>query len=312
MRIIVLPAANSGNGLSQQLAQLTGLSSAQLATEAPEPVEREERPDNADKADEAEREEAETNGTSDGVEDNTKEADVRVVELGLIGSASVVVTNEGVTLGEVWLAPGWDAELVELAESPGITVVLTSAKVTLLARINPELEVQLKDITPEPKEEEPEIQTRKEISVGDAGRVVVEREGDKLWLAILSTHEYFDGVIVSSTGTKVHAYFTNDGFEHNVRAWIKGAKIKHETWIVEPKIASYDGTVSCGFGNVGVLVEGNIARVKSVQEVEGIEAVIKIEVGEWVRVKFFVEDEVWVLDAFGNGEEVLRECGQIC
>jgi hypothetical protein len=29
-------------------------------------------------------------------------------------------------------------------------------------------------------------------------------------------------------------------------------------------------------------------------------------------VKFFVEDEVWVLDAFGNGEEVLRECGQIC
>jgi hypothetical protein len=158
--------------------------------------------------------------------------------------------------------------------------------------------------------EEPEIQTRKEIFVGEVGKVVVEREESTLWLGVLWSHDFYDAVVVSSTGAEVHAYFTNDGFEHHVRAWIKGPKIKHETWVVEPEIVAYDGTVTCGFGNVGVLVEGNVARVMSVQAVEGVEATIVTEVGEVVRVRFATEDAVWIMDAWGNGESVVSECGQ--
>ena len=161
------------------------------------------------------------------------------------------------------------------------------------------------------KDDEPEIQTRKEIHVGDVGKVVVERDGEKLWLGVLWTHDYYDAVVVVEHGKEVHAYFTNDGVEHHVRAWIKGAYIKHEKWVVEPEIEPYDGTVNCGFGNVGVLVEGNIARIMSVQEVEGVEWVIKKEVGEVVKVKFFTEDGDWIMEAWGNGETVVAECGQI-
>ena len=163
----------------------------------------------------------------------------------------------------------------------------------------------------EKKDEEPEVQTRKEIHVGDVGKVVVERDGEKLWLGVLWTHDYYDAVVVVEHGTKVHAYFTNDGVEHHVRAWIKGAKIKHEKWVVEPEVEPYDGTVNCGFGNVGVLVEGNIARIMSVQEVEGVEWVIKKEVGEVVKVKFYTEDGDWLMEAWGNGETVVAECGPV-
>lgn len=163
----------------------------------------------------------------------------------------------------------------------------------------------------EKKDEEPEVQTRKEIHVGEVGKVVVERDGEKLWLGVLWSHDYYDAVVVVEHGKEVHAYFTNDGVEHHVRAWIKGAYIKHEKWVVEPEVEPYDGTVNCGFGNVGVLVEGNIARIMSVQEVEGVEWVIKKEVGEVVKVKFYTEDGDWILEAWGNGETVVAECGQI-
>lgn len=166
------------------------------------------------------------------------------------------------------------------------------------------------DKEPEP-EPEPEIQTRKEIVVGEVGKVVVERDGDKLFLAVTWSHDFFDAIVVSGKGKKVHAYFTNDGFEYHVKAWIKSTKIKHETWIVEPEVAAYDGTVTCGFGNVGVLVEGNIARVTSVQNVEGVEATILKEVGEVVRVKFVTDEATWKLEAWGNGEVVVSECGQV-
>ena len=161
------------------------------------------------------------------------------------------------------------------------------------------------------KEEEPEVQTRKEIHVGEVGKVVVERDGEKLWLGVLWSHDYYDAVVVVEHGKEVHAYFTNDGVEHHVRAWIKGAKIKHEKWVVEPESEPYDGTVNCGFGNVGVLVEGNIARIMSVQEVEGVEWVIKKEVGEVVKVKFYTEDGDWIMEAWGNGETVVAECGPV-
>ena len=174
----------------------------------------------------------------------------------------------------------------------------------------PESDEPKKDKEKEPEEEpEPEIQTRKEIEVGDVGRVVVERDGDKLWLGVLWSHQWWDDVVVTEHGAEVHAYFTNDGFEHHVRAWIKGAKIKHEKWVVEPEIQAYDGSVGCELGAVGVLVEGNVARVMSVQEVEGVEATILIEVGEVVRVRFETEEGTWILDAWGNGSEVLHECG---
>lgn len=161
------------------------------------------------------------------------------------------------------------------------------------------------------KEEEPEVQTRKEIHVGEVGKVVVERDGEKLWLGVLWSHDYYDAVVVVEHGKEVHAYFTNDGVEHHVRAWIKGAKIKHEKWVVEPEIQPYDGTVGCGLGNVGILVEGNIARIMSVQEVEGVEWVIEKEVGEVVKVRFFAEGEEWLMEAWGNGEAVVAECGQV-
>lgn len=161
------------------------------------------------------------------------------------------------------------------------------------------------------KDEEPEIQTRKEIHVGEVGKVVVERDGEKLWLGVLWSHEHYDAVVVVDHGKEVHAYFTNDGVEHHVRAWIKGPYIKHEKWVVEPEIAPYDGTVGCGFGNVGILVEGHIARVMSVQEVEGVEWQIDKEVGEVVKVRFFADGEEWLMEAWGTGDAVVAECGQV-
>ncbi len=161
------------------------------------------------------------------------------------------------------------------------------------------------------KETDEEVQTRKEIHVGDVGKVVVERDGEKLWLGVLWSHEYYDAVVVTEHGTLVQAYFTNDGVEHHVKAWIEGAKIKTKKWVVEPQVEPYDGTVSCGLGNVGVLVEGNIARIMSVQEVEGVEWEIKKEVGEYVKVKFYAEGEQWLLEAWGNGESVVAECTQV-
>ena len=161
------------------------------------------------------------------------------------------------------------------------------------------------------EEKDDEVQTRKEIHVGEVGKVVVERDGEKLWLGVLWHHEYYDPVVVTDHGTLVHAYFTNDGVEHHVKAWIEGAKIKTKKWVVEPQVAPYDGAVSCGLGNVGVLVEGNIARIMSVQELDGVEWEIKKEVGEYVKVKFFAEDGQWLLKAWGNGESVVAECTQV-
>lgn len=166
---------------------------------------------------------------------------------------------------------------------------------------------------PTPKEEpkdEREMQTRKEIDVSDVGRVVVEREGEKLWLGVTWHHQWWTAVVVVEYGPEVHAYFTNDGFEYHVRAWASPHRIKHETWVVEPETAAYDGWVSCGFGAVGVLVEGNIARVMSVEEHEGSDWVIVTEVGEVVKVKFVTAEQTWILEAWGDGRQVVSSCRQ--
>ncbi len=338
------------------------------------------------------------------------EPEWEVVDLGVAGAAKVLFTDGGIEVGPLELNEGWAAEFVDLGSDNAAVFYLTNGEVKLVATIGPDLEVDFKDISPEPepefetrkeipvgdvgtvvvesdgeklflavtwshewweakvvtesgprvyayftndgvkkhveawiegdkivfgvwatddepkdekkeeekkdeekeeKKEEEEVQTRKKISVGDVGEVVVERDGDKLWLGVTWTHDFYDAVVVVEHGKKVHAYFTNDGVEHHVKAWIKGNKIKHEKWIVEPEIEPYDGSVTCGFGNVGILVEGNIARVMSVQEVEGVEVIIDKEVGEVVRIRFITEEEAWIMEAWGNGSEVVAECGQL-
>ncbi len=158
------------------------------------------------------------------------------------------------------------------------------------------------------RDREREIETRREIHVGEVATVVVERDGDQLWLGVLWTHEWWEPVMVVSHGEVVHAYFTNDGVEIHVQAWIEGRRIVSESWVVEPERRPYDGRVSCGFGDVGIVVEGNVAHVMSLEEVEGVEAVVDVEVGETVRVRFITAEETWLMEAWGDGERVVAEC----
>lgn len=168
-----------------------------------------------------------------------------------------------------------------------------------------------KDDKKDDKDDKSDVQTSKKIYVGDVGKVYVDREGDTLWLSVGWTHEAYQAVVVADHGTEVSAYFYKDGVEHHVRAWIKGKKIKYETWVVQPEGGSYDGSVTCGFGSVGVTVVGGVATITSVQDVEGVEWVVDKESGEVVKVRFFVEDQVWLLEAWGDGEAVVSECGRI-
>ncbi len=245
------------------------------------------------------------------------------IEVGEVGRVVVERDGDELWLGVLWSHDWWKAVVVnEHGDKVHGYFTNDGVKVHVEAwidgleiahnvwRTEPEPDPLPKEKDPEP-DPEPEIQTRKEIGVGGVGRVVVEREGDSLWLGVLWSHQWWDAVIVKSTGNKVHAYFTNDGVEHHVRAWMGDIKIKHETWVVKPEIQAYDGTVSCGFGNVGILVEGNIARVMSVQNVEGVETNVLKEVGEVVRVKFITSEAVWIMEAWGNGEAVVAECGRV-
>ncbi len=143
------------------------------------------------------------------------------------------------------------------------------------------------------------------------GTVVVERDGDQLWLGVVWSHEWWEPVVVVAHGEVVHAYFTNDGVEVHVEAWIGRRRIRSETWRVEPRDRPYDGRVSCGFGDVGVLVEGEVARVMSVEEVDGVETVVDVEVGASVRVRFLTDEAGWLMEAWGDGEQVVADCRRI-
>lgn len=234
-------------------------------------------------------------------------------EIAVFGAGGVVVERIGETNRLVlvvgWTGEGYDA-VVDIAEGEVVKAHFVGAEFHKYVEAwtdGPKIEYETWYI--EVEAEEPGFQTRKEIDVYDVGSVVVERVGESstLGLAVSWTHEWYDAVIVSSSGELVHAYFTNDGYEKHVKAWTDGPEIVHETWIVEPELESYSGTVDCSFGSFEVLVEGNIARITSITAVEGVTATILKEVGEYVKVEYRTDTETWHGKAWGNGSEIVSE-----
>ena len=96
------------------------------------------------------------------------------IDLGFAGSAVIHLHDERMKLADLILEPGWEADVVELGGDDTIVIVLSNGDVTLLAKIGGDLEVHIDDITPEPEGEEPEVQTRKEIAVGEVGQLILE------------------------------------------------------------------------------------------------------------------------------------------
>jgi hypothetical protein len=158
----------------------------------------------------------------------------------------------------------------------------------------------------------PSLQTEKEISVYDKGAVLVERvgESDVLTLSVLWSHDWWEPAVSTAEGTKVHAYFTNDGVNKHVEAWTEGPYIKHKTWYEEPPVEPYSGEVVCEFGTFSVTVEAGIATITAVTAAEGVTATVIKETGEIVKVQYDTGTEIWLVKAWGNGTEVVYEAIQ--
>lgn len=153
-------------------------------------------------------------------------------------------------------------------------------------------------------EGESEVEYTKEISVFGKGQVVVNRDGDLLYLSVQWSHEWWDAVVVTGEGTLVQAYFTNDGVEKHVKAWIEGNSIVSQTWVVEAEVAPYSGTAFSEFGSYEVLVEGSVAQITSISPNEGVTYEIYQEAGEWVKVRFITGEGDWWVKAWGNGSGI--------
>ena len=73
--------------------------------------------------------------------------------------------------------------------------------------------------TPEPtKKPAPVVETRKEIRVFEVGKVIVEREGSKLWLGIKWSAEGSTPHVLVENRTKVKAKFAGDQYIKYVEA----------------------------------------------------------------------------------------------
>jgi hypothetical protein len=171
------------------------------------------------------------------------------VDLGTFGSVEVTKHHEAVVLGETELPAGWAVE-VWSSDGDEITLILTNDDETLLVTIHHADEGFVATVdevlkpaptpepTPEPtKKPAPVVETRKEINVFDVGKVVVEREGSKLWLGIKWSAEGYTPHVLVENGTKVKAKFAGDQYIKYVEAWIEGSKIKSEVWydVVQPE-----------------------------------------------------------------------------
>ncbi|MFV2039869.1 MAG: hypothetical protein ACC660_06460, partial [Acidimicrobiales bacterium] len=119
------------------------------------------------------------------------------MELGFAGSVYLADTDAGLEVTELDLNPGWTAEQLQMGNKSTVVLVLANGDVRLVASIevggDGEPSLKIEDVSPEP---EPEVQTRKEIAVGDVGTVVLERDGDQLWLGVSWNHSWWEPVVV--------------------------------------------------------------------------------------------------------------------
>jgi hypothetical protein len=200
-----------------------------------------------------------------------KVTDWQRVELGSFGAVEIGHYGEALMLGEKDLADGWTvkvfrntAEELILAVSGGgenfavyVRPVSSGYTVEIEALIAPTPTPEpTKEPTPTPtKKPAPEVETRKVISVFDIGKVVVERDGDQLWLGIKSAVDGFTATVLKEHGTKVEAIFVSDTWEKHVKAWIDGPYIRYDTWYVEVAPAFQTRKEISVYGHGTVVVE---------------------------------------------------------
>jgi hypothetical protein len=121
---------------------------------------------------------------------------------------------------------------------------------------------------------------RVEIALGDVAVVVVEREGETLWIDVAEVHEWWEPVVTRYTGPSVAAHVANDGVEHHVEASVNGGgELVWETWTVEHPFFDQWVEVS-GVGAVRVLVEANTIRVTRTEAAEGFVADVEVELAD--------------------------------
>ncbi len=198
-----------------------------------------------------------------------KVTDWQRVELGSFGAVEIGHYGETLMLGEKDLADGWTVKVFRNTTEELILAVSGGGE-NFAVYVHPtesgyavEIEALVAPTpTPEPTKEPtptmkpaPEIETRKVISVFDIGKVVVERDGDLLWLGIKSAADGFTATVLKEHGTKVEAIFVSDAWEKHVKAWIDGPSIKYDTWYVEVAPAFQTRKEISVYGHGTVVVE---------------------------------------------------------
>ncbi len=238
-------------------------------------------------------------------------------EIDVNGYGRVVVERDGnaatLWIGILSTADGWQSKvLVEHGEVVKAKFFNEQYIKTVKAWAGDDGKIH-HEILVEERAPQPEVQMRKEIDVNGYGRVVVERDSNGLlWIAILSTAEGWESQVLIQHGEVVKAKFFNEQYIKTVKAWVgDDGKIHHEIMVEEltppPPPGTYDGVVNTELGSFGVVVENGLATIVWVEAAAGLEYTIVQETGEVVKVSFTNGEQSWLVTAWGQNGEVVKE-----
>ena len=242
-------------------------------------------------------------------------------EIGVFSAGSVVVERTGdsknLELAVTWTGEGYESEIVtasgELVHARFVGAEYIKEVKAWTEGASIHFDTWYTELEPA----QDDVVTRKEIDVFDVGAVVIEREDAEspLWLGVTWTADGYEAVVVTQTGTTVEAYFVGELYEKHVQAWADGNQISYETWYIElagesEAEAPYTDTIVCEFGAIVVSVANGTATVESVTANEGVGYEILVEVGEYVKVLYETDSEVWIIKAWGSEGEVVYDAYQ--
>jgi hypothetical protein len=256
---------------------------------------------------------------ADEVPEEDPEEQIKVLSLGLLGSAEVAETDGGLELLHADLVEGWEVVEIDVTDD-GIVIIIKKGDslkvVTITDGVRDEIDVKVEDLrfptttttttTTTAKPEPPEVVTdRFTVTVEGKGSFIVEREGETLWVGNVTTNEGYDHEVVKGEGWKVYVKFTNGEWNWFGKALINdNGEVEQHFWDEEPPFEPiYQWVPVPEVGAVKFTLGGDgLVHVKEWELAEGY--------GFWdynegspaevAKIDFEGEGSLWIVEAWGN------------
>ncbi|MDG2026866.1 MAG: hypothetical protein P8J50_07130 [Acidimicrobiales bacterium] len=261
----------------------------------------------------------------DGDEPKEPQEQTKVLSLGPLGEAEVVIEADGAfELAHADLGEGWEVYSIDVTDD-GIRIVVKKGNVvkviTITQGFHDELQVDISDLvipttttttTTVPYELPPVVTDRFTATVEGRGSFIVEREGETLWVGNVSPNEGCDYDIVKGEGWKVYVGSTNGEWVWYGKALInESGEVELHFWDEEPPFEPiYQWVEVPEVGAVQFkLWSDGLVYVKNWETGEGF-GFYDYNGGdpaEVAKVDFEGEGALWIVEAWGNenGDELV-------